>query len=79
MARNAAQVIAIEALAAAQGCDFHAPLQSSTRLEAARTLIRSTIPHLEDDRHFAPELATALAWVMSGALAMRADVGIVLE
>lgn len=79
MARNAAQVIAIEALAAAQGCDFHAPLQSSARLEAARALIRSAIPHLEDDRHFAPELATALAWVMSGALAMRADVGIVLE
>lgn len=79
MARNAAQVIAIEALAAAQGCDFHAPLKSSARLEAARTLIRSAIPHLEDDRHFAPELATALAWVMSGALAKRADVGIVLE
>ena len=29
MAANAAEVIGIEALAAAQGCDFHAPLRSS--------------------------------------------------
>src|SRR6185312_1839858 len=35
MARNAANVVAIEALAAAQACDFHAPLVSSLGLEAA--------------------------------------------
>ena len=34
MAENAANVIGIELLAAAQGCDFHAPLQSSERAGA---------------------------------------------
>ena len=36
MAENAANVIGIELLAAAQGCDFHAPLTSSPPLERAR-------------------------------------------
>ncbi len=79
MARNTAQVIGIEALAAAQGCDFHAPLRSSPRLEAARSLIRGAVPHLDDDRHFAPELVTALDWITSGHLADCAAVRIELE
>jgi histidine ammonia-lyase len=74
MARNAAHVVAIEALAAAQGCDFHAPLLSSTRLEKARGLIRSAVPHLDDDRYFAPEMETALGWIVSGDLAAQAGV-----
>ena len=36
MARQRAAVVAIEALAAAQGCDFHAPLVSSPPLESVR-------------------------------------------
>ena len=36
MAENAANVIGIELLVAAQGCDFHAPLRSSAALEGAR-------------------------------------------
>ena len=46
-------VLGIELLAAAQGCDFHAPLRSSAALEAVRALTRSRVPHLSDDRHFA--------------------------
>ena len=79
MARNAAHVIGIEALAAAQGCDFHAPLATSARLEAVRTLIRHEVPHLQDDRHFAPELNAAFAWVSSGALADKAAVALELK
>ena len=41
MADNVAGVLAIEYLAAAQGCDFHAPLTSSAALEAARALLRA--------------------------------------
>ena len=33
MIENALAVVAIELLAAAQGCDFHAPLHSSPALE----------------------------------------------
>ena len=69
MAENAAQVVAIEVLAAAQGCDFHGGLTSSDGLEAVRALVRAQVPHLEDDRFFAPDMAAAAAMVKSGALA----------
>ena len=68
MARNAADVVGIELLAAAQGCDFHAPLRSSAPLERAKALLRAHVPPLDDDRHFAPDMATATALVRSGAL-----------
>jgi histidine ammonia-lyase len=68
MATNAANVIGIELLAAVQGCDFHAPVKSSERLERARALLRAKIPHLDDDRHMAPDMEQATALVVSGAL-----------
>ncbi|MEG3122289.1 histidine ammonia-lyase [Sphingomonas sp. GB1N7] len=68
MAENASAVIGIEALAAAQGCDFHAPLRSSDALEAARAVVRARVPHLDDDRHFHPDMEAANALVRSGAL-----------
>jgi len=40
MVDNAFGVIGIELLAAAQGCDFHAPLTSSPALEAVRSRLR---------------------------------------
>ena len=69
MAANARAVIGIEWLAAAQGCDFHAPLTSSAQLEAARALLRGSVPTLTDDRHFHPDMEAATAMVASGALA----------
>jgi len=69
MAANTANVIGIELLAAAQACDFHAPMQSSERLERVRALLRAKVPHLDDDRHMAPEMEVATALVASGALA----------
>ncbi len=68
MTANLSHIIGIEYLAAAQGCDFHAPLTSSEPLEAARALLREQVPYLEDDRHFAPDIAAATALVRSGAL-----------
>ena len=59
MADNLGAVIAIELLAAAQGCDFHRPLQSSPPLEAARTLLRREVPHLDDDRAMHPDQQAA--------------------
>ena len=63
MADNLRGVIAIEYLAAAQGCDFHAPLKSSDALEAARAMLRAEVPMLTDDRHFHPDIAAAAALV----------------
>jgi histidine ammonia-lyase len=68
MVENAKAVIAIELLAAAQGCDFHAPLTSSPALEAVRARLRAQVPHLSDDRHFHPDIEAALALVRSGAV-----------
>ncbi len=68
MARNAANVVAIEALAAAQACDFHAPLASSPALEAVRAKIRAAVPHLDEDRYFHADLAAAERLVSSGEL-----------
>ena len=69
MATNAANVIGIEALAAAQGCDFHHGLTSSPALEQARAAIRAAVPTLEDDRHFTPDMAAATTLVTNGMLA----------
>ncbi len=68
MADNAANVVGIELLAAVQGCDFHAPMRSSARLEKARAALRETVPHLSDDRYFAPDIAFAFGLVTSGTL-----------
>jgi histidine ammonia-lyase len=59
MADNCRAIIGIELLAAAQGCDFHLPLQSSPSLEAVRALVRRHVPHLDDDRYLHPDLARA--------------------
>jgi histidine ammonia-lyase len=53
---------------AAQGCDFHRPLNSSPRLEALRRLTRAAVPHLDDDRYFHPDIAAAIGLVRSGAV-----------
>jgi histidine ammonia-lyase len=68
MARNVDAILGIELLAAAQGCDFQAPLISSEPIEAVRTLLRARVPTLEDDRHMAPDMQTATALVTSGAV-----------
>jgi histidine ammonia-lyase len=68
IAGNAAGVVGIELLAAAQGLDFHAPLASSPAIETARASIRALVPHLESDRYLADELAWAKEAVLAGAL-----------
>ena len=69
MARNAADIVAIEWLAAAQAVDFHAPLKTSAPLERARVLLRGQVPHLENDRMIAPDIEAAAAMIRSAALA----------
>ncbi len=69
MAENAAHVIGIELLAAAQGCHFHAPLTSSERLERAVAVLRAEVPPLDHDRYLADDMRVATALVCSGRLA----------
>jgi histidine ammonia-lyase len=74
MAENAANVVAIELIAAAQGCDFHAPLASSAPLEQVRARLRERVASLDQDRYLAPDIAAAADLVRSGALVAAADV-----
>jgi histidine ammonia-lyase len=74
MAENAANVVAIELIAAAQGCDFHAPMRSSASLERVRAHLRERVPPLDHDRYLAPDIAAAAELVSAGALAAAADV-----
>ncbi len=68
MAENAFAVMGIELLAAAQGCDFHAPLASSAPLEAVRARLRREAPRLEEDRYLHPDILAATRLVRSGAI-----------
>jgi histidine ammonia-lyase len=68
MIRNARAIIAIELMAAAQGCDFHMPLPSSEALEEVRFLVRRDIPYLEDDRYVAPDIEKAIELIRIGAI-----------
>jgi histidine ammonia-lyase len=65
MTDNLRGIIAIELLAAAQGCDFHT-LKSSDVLEAVRARIRSLVPKLEEDRYFAPDIEAAISLLRDG-------------
>ena len=73
MARNAGSIIAIEALAAAQACDFHTPLVSSPALENVRARIRAVVPRLEEDRYLHADIAAAEVLVRGGDLIAAAD------
>jgi len=70
MTDNLRAIVAIELIAAAQGCDFHS-LPSSKILEATRQTVRRKIPHLDDDRYFAPDIEAAITLVKSGTLAIE--------
>jgi histidine ammonia-lyase len=69
LAANAAAIIAIEALCAAEALEHRRPLTSSAPLEAAHAAIRADVAPLLSDRLLAPDIAAATALVQSGALA----------
>jgi histidine ammonia-lyase len=69
IAGNAAGVVGIELLAAAQGVEFHRPLRTSVPLEEAMATIRVAVPFYERDRYMADDLAWAQRAVAEGAFA----------
>ena len=69
MVDNAAAVVGIELLAAAQGIDFHRPARSSQRLEEVHAGIRRDVPFYAADRYFAPDIEAARSWVKSARFA----------
>ncbi|MGH2444532.1 MAG: histidine ammonia-lyase [Candidatus Limnocylindria bacterium] len=62
------QVLAIEALCAAQGLDFRAPMRPGAGVVAAHAMLRERIPHLDADRSPATDIAVAREIIASGRI-----------
>ncbi|MGM3173556.1 histidine ammonia-lyase [Dickeya lacustris] len=62
MCFNTATVVGIEAMAAAQGIDFHRPLHSSLLLEEELTRIRERVAFLDSDRLLASDIERMRQW-----------------
>ncbi len=56
IAKNAAGVIGVELLAAAQGVDFHAPMKTAPALQQVHAAVRRRAAPWDQDRYFADEL-----------------------
>lgn len=67
--QNTRNVLAIEALAAAQAIDFLLPLETSRRGRQAQGAIRSVSPAMTHDRSIAPDIEHVAAMIASGKLA----------
>lgn len=72
MTENASAIIGIELMTAAQGCDFHGAIRSSTTLEAVRALVRERIPPLTNDRYLHTDMQASIDLVRSGAIVRAA-------
>jgi len=68
IARNAAGVIAVELMAAAEGIDYHAPLTTSPKLQAIHGKVRGLSPHFTADRYWADEMRALQDAVLEGAI-----------
>ena len=73
MLENAQAIVAIELLAAAQGCQFHAPLRSSQTLERVRALLATKVEFMSTDRYLYPDIQAVLQLVRSDQIRAAAD------
>lgn len=62
MCFNASAALGIEAMAAAQGIEFHRPLRSSAALEEEISRIRQRVTFLDRDRLMAPDIEAMRLW-----------------
>jgi histidine ammonia-lyase len=66
MAENAARIVAIELLAAAQGIELRRPLQTSPRLQTVLARVRRHGAFLTEDRSLAGEISGLAAAILEG-------------
>lgn len=74
--RNLATVLGVELLCAAQGVDFHRPMRAGAGAEAVYELLRSKVPHLEEDRVIYEDLRAAEELIRSGQVLAAAERGL---
>jgi histidine ammonia-lyase len=68
IARNAAGVVAVELMAAAEGIDYHAPLKTSPKLQEIHSSVRARSPHFTADRYWADEMGALQSAVLDGEI-----------
>ncbi len=76
MVRNLNVILGVEAMCAAQGLEFRAPLKTSAPLQKALAALREVIPALEEDRYLAPDLARAADLVAKGNLSRATEIAL---
>ena len=69
---NAATVVAVELMAAAQALDMRAPLRPGAGAAGAHARVRALVAPLEEDRFLAPDLAALKVAVLDGSVAAAA-------
>ena len=74
MVENLNVILGVEAICAAQGIDFRAPLPTSAPLQAVVARLRQEVATMGDDRYLAPDLAAAASLIASGAIARASGV-----
>jgi histidine ammonia-lyase len=73
VASNTATVLAIEALAAAQGLDLRAPLDPSPATAAVLAAVREISPTVDEDRSLSGDIEAVHDLVAGGALVAAAS------
>ena len=68
MAENLSVILGVEAIAAAQGIGFRAPMRTSASLRAVVARLRRDVPPVEADRYLAPDIEAAAGLIRDGAL-----------
>ncbi|MCU0902621.1 MAG: histidine ammonia-lyase [Tabrizicola sp.] len=76
MVKNLNVILGVEAMCAAQGVEFRAPLRTSPPLQAAVRALRTQVHALEEDRYLAPDLAKAATLVADGALSKATGIAL---
>ncbi len=76
MVENLNVILGVEAICAAQGVDFRAPLPTSAPLQAVVARLRQDVATLGDDRYLAPDLAAATRLIGNGDLARAAGIAL---
>ena len=79
MNANLAQILGIEAICAAAGVEFRAPLATSAPLQAVIARLRETVPPLDQDRYLAPDLVEAARLVRDGILTAAVPADLLAE
>ena len=70
---NVKYILSIEILGACQGIDFLAPLTPGKGTAAVHTLVRSIVPHLDEDRILSPDIKAVYDCITDNSLLALAE------